>query len=420
MACRVRAHVPTLLLAALAVWVMTYLGLYGFGWNDYSSEAKPAFDALIAGHVWTFLTLAPGYGGSLELRAPLALLPGLWGGGELAVYRAVSIPCLIAAAALAVWLVGAMRVHGYGPGARAVAFALCAANPATLSVLQYGHPEELLGGVLCVSAVLAAQRDRPGWAGILLGLAIVNKQWALLAVGPVALALPGGHRRALLASGLVVVGGYTPLLLPSLFAHGGTGTAPVLASSGGGAIFQPWQLWWFFGSHGHPVIGAFGDVKIGFRTPPAWIQSASHPIVVAVALPATLLALRSRARDPMLLLALLFAMRCALDTWDNPYYPMPFLLALLAWEALRSRRPAVLSLLATFVVWLVYVNLFGRVTPDMLALLFTLIAVPTIVALALALYAPGAFTARFGGSGHRRRAHAAGSSAPAGTPIPTV
>jgi hypothetical protein len=53
-----------------------------------------------------------------------------------------------------------------------------------------GHPEELLGAVLCIAAVLVAMRGRAVWAGVLLGLAIANKEWGLVAVGPVLLALP--------------------------------------------------------------------------------------------------------------------------------------------------------------------------------------------------------------------------------------
>ena len=91
---------------------MAWLGLYGFAWNDYDTEARPAFDALTHGHVLEFLRLAPAYGGSLVERAPFALLPGLWGGGQLAVYRMVALPCLLAAAALGVWLVAQMRAAG--------------------------------------------------------------------------------------------------------------------------------------------------------------------------------------------------------------------------------------------------------------------------------------------------------------------
>ncbi len=89
-----------------------WLGLYGFAWSDYETEVRPAYDALTHGHVLEFLRLAPAYGGSLVERAPFALLPGLWGGGALAVYRMVALPCLVAAAVLGVWLVAQMRTVG--------------------------------------------------------------------------------------------------------------------------------------------------------------------------------------------------------------------------------------------------------------------------------------------------------------------
>ena len=64
------------------------------------------------------------------------------------------------------------------------ALCLCALNPLTLHALEFGHPEELLGAVLCVWAVLLAQRGRAVSAGIVLGLAIANKEWALVASAP--------------------------------------------------------------------------------------------------------------------------------------------------------------------------------------------------------------------------------------------
>ena len=73
---------------------------------------SPAFSALTHGHVLEFLRLAPAYGGSLVERAPFALLPGLWGGGQLAVYRMVALPCLLAVAAFGVWLCARMRDAG--------------------------------------------------------------------------------------------------------------------------------------------------------------------------------------------------------------------------------------------------------------------------------------------------------------------
>ena len=125
------------------------------------------------------------------------------------------------------------------------------ANPLTLRALELGHPEELLGGALCVAAVLLAARERPLWAGLALGLAIANKEWALLAVGPVLLALaprPGAWqwRRVilcLLCAGAVAAMVLAPLALvaPSGFA------APRGAATPQQEVFLPWQVWWFFG-----------------------------------------------------------------------------------------------------------------------------------------------------------------------------
>jgi len=186
----VRENAFCALVAGAASFAMGWLGLSGFLWSDYETEAEPAFDALTHGHVLEFLRLAPAYGGSLVERAPFALVPELWGGGHLAVYRMVAVPCLLAGAAFGVWLCAHMRAAGAPALWRALAVGVCVVNPMTLQALEMGHPEELLGACMCVAAVLLALRGRALLAGILLGLAIANKEWALLAAGPVLLALP--------------------------------------------------------------------------------------------------------------------------------------------------------------------------------------------------------------------------------------
>ncbi|MGH2909262.1 MAG: glycosyltransferase 87 family protein [Solirubrobacteraceae bacterium] len=125
-------------------------------------------------------------------------------------YWAGALPCLAAEAALALWLSAQLGRRGCGLGTRVAAVAVCVANPLAVSALQDGHPEELLGAVLCVAAVLCAQRDRPVWSGVLIGLAIANKDWGILAVGPALLALRQGHGRAILA--MVATAG--PLFAP--------------------------------------------------------------------------------------------------------------------------------------------------------------------------------------------------------------
>ena len=383
---------------------MAWLGLYGFTWNDYETEALPSFSALTHGHMLEFLRLAPAYGGSLVERAPFALLPGLWGGGQLAVYRMVALPCLLAAAALGVWLCAQMRVgEHFIPRPvlwRAVALGVCVANPLTLRALEIGHPEELLGGALCVAAVLLAARERPLWAGVALGLAIANKEWALLAAGPVLLALPARRRLPCLASaGAVASAVLAPLALVS---SGGFVASARVAAAPSAVIFQPWQAFWFLGHHGALVHGLFGAPKPGYRTGPVWASSVSHPLIIALGAVLTValwLQRRRRAstsaplreRDALLALALLLLLRCVLDTWDISYYLLPFVFALLTWEVSGpSRRPPVLALSSTVLMWVScqWLPEHGA-SPDIQAAFFLAWSLPLAGALGLWLYAPG-------------------------------
>ncbi len=411
--------------AAAGCAAMAWLGLHGFAWNDYETEARPAFEALVHGHLLGFLRLAPAYGGSLIERAPFALLPGLWGGGALAVYRMVALPCLLAAAALGVWLCARMRTERRSTLARAVAVAVCVANPMMLSALELGHPEEVLGACLCVTAVVLASRNRPIWAGVLLGLAIANKEWALLAAGPVLLALParpGAKRRRGLARGrgpivtcvasacIVTALILGPLVLVS---QGGFVASARAAAVPGGALFQPWQVWWFFGSHGALVHGAFDIPLHGYRTGPTWTGTISHPLIIAIGLglAAALWLQRRRGhravgeRSAMLLLALVLLLRCMLDTWNTGYYMLPFAIALLAWEVRGASRPPMLVLMSTILPWLGLQELSARgITPDAQAALFLAWTLPLAAWLGLRLFSAGrpALAPRLGpGAGDR-------------------
>ncbi len=357
--------------------VLAWLGLYGFAWNDYEVEVLPSFSALAHGHLGDFLRLAPAYGGSLIERAPSAMAPLLWGGGDLAVYRMAALPCLLAAAVLGVWLIARMRGEGRPPLARTVALGLCVVNPLTLRALEVGHPEELLGACMCVAAVLLAGAERPLWAGLLLGLAIANKEWALLAAGPVLLALPARRRIPCAASALTVVG----LLLAPLALVGSSGFAAATrgAAAPAGTIFQPWQLWWFLGRHGPTVHGLFGLAKPGYRTGPAWTGTIAHPLILLAGLTVSAAvwrhdraAGRTSTRQALLALALIMLLRCVLDTWDTGYYLLPFLPALLAWEVRGPiERPPLLALASTVLAWLSFQWLPSHdVSPDIQAALF--------------------------------------------------
>jgi hypothetical protein len=247
---------------------------------------------------------------------------------------------------------------------------------------------------MCVAAVLLAGRERPLAAGVVLGLAIANKEWALLAAGPVLLALEGRARRRCLASaGAVTVAVLAPLALAS--SSGFASSAHAIASPAS-PIFQPWQVWWFLGHHGQPVHGAFGVLKPDYRTSVAWTSLISHPLIIAVGLAvAFALWLRVRAkalplRDALLALALVLLLRCVLDTWDAVYYPLPFVLALLAWETCAgARRPPVLALSSTVLIWLSFLWLPEHVSPDAQAAFFLAWSLPLVGSLCARLFTSG-------------------------------
>lgn len=393
----VRENAACALAAAAASTVVGWLCLYGFGWNDYEVEVRPAYEALVHGHITRFLQLAPAYGGSLIERAPFALLPGLWGGGPLAVYRAVALPCLLASAALGVWLVSRMRAQGRPRIVRLLALGVCVLNPITFRALELGHPEELLGACLCVAAVLLAARSSAGCdhsllAGLLLGLAVANKEWALLATGPVLLALPPGRRiRCLLIAGVCAAAVLAPLALFS--ANGFVAGTRAVATPSAAAIFKPWQLWWFFGHYSPLARGPLDVAQAGYRLGPAWTGEISHPLILATA-PALALALWPRSRraalperQALLALALVLLLRCLLDTWDEIYYLLPFVFAMLAWEIVGERpRAPMLALACSVLGWLSFQWLEHHASADIQASVFLAWSLPLALWLALKLF----------------------------------
>jgi hypothetical protein len=88
----------------------------------------------------------------------------------------------------------------------------------------------------------------------------------------------------------------------------------------------------------------------------------------------------------LLLLAMLLLARCVFDVVDNAYYHLPFLLALLAWEALSYARPPVLSLAAAGLVWFILVKLPSAISPDAQCAVYLAFALPTLAVLAYATY----------------------------------
>lgn len=215
-------------------------------------------------------------------------------------------------------------------------------GPASLRAVGWGHPEEILGAALAVSAVLAAIHGKSVAAGVLLGLAIANKQWGVFAVLPVLLVARENRRQvamvAVIAGALFIL----PMLAgdPSRFLEQNLHTA--VAQLG----VEPTDIWWPFHHPGFDPTLHQPDNMI-----PTALREISHPLTVAVAFGLSLLywARRRDAHpyDALQLLALLFLIRCVLDPQTISYHHLPFVVAVAMFEGLRRRGIPVVTLTST-------------------------------------------------------------------------
>ena len=247
----------------------------------------------------------------------------------------------LAAPLLAAWLGAQPRADGTGRN-RLVPMLLCVFSPLAVMAVFGGHPEEVLGAALCVAGVVAAARDRPALAGVLIGLAVINKSWALVAV-PVVLAVAPAHRGRMLLIIAALAGG---VLVPvTLVRAGGAGAIASGAAlgTGIGSIFNPPQLLWWFGPGSWVVAHAReGIVLASVICAGLWWARRGAPTESAP----------PRLPDALLLLALVLLLRAALDPWNSAYDNVPFLFAMLAYEVL-SDRPPVLTVRHTVLFFLI-------------------------------------------------------------------
>jgi hypothetical protein len=366
------------LAASAAVLALTYPAdrtTIARQYNDFYTEAWPAYLALAHGHLHEFARVGPPYIGSLVLRGPFALVPSLWGGGVLAVYLASTVPCTIALVAFCTWLAAQPRLQGgVGWVSRTTPLLIAIFNPVVLVALLGGHPEEILGAVLCVAGVVAAVRGNGGWTGALIGLAVVNKPWALVAV-PVALAvMPAERRRAV----VIMLGTGAAIILPIAALRDG-GLTPASAGGGVGAIFNPPQLLWWFGRH-------------------AWLVREAHVLIVVIAVACgglwwSLQRLSRRpgasASEALLLLAFVLLLRAALDPWNNIYYHLPFVLAVMAYEVDAGRMPLIAFVTSLLLFVVVPVDGILHVSFDARAAIYAAVILPTLACLGAKVYRTG-------------------------------
>src|SRR4051794_14529446 len=380
-------RIELVLMGAVAAAASVFLAFRPTSVADYARDAGPALHPLIHGNVNAALSHQPAMGWfAILVRAPVAFFARH--GGSLLEYRVGNVPCVLALAVLGLWLVAQMQRNKAPLAACALVIALAVLSPMNWHALVDGHPEELLGAALCVAAVLTATSGRsPLAAGVLLGLALATKQWAVLAVAPALLAAPRG--RAQIAAIALAVGGaltFVPVLAgPHHLLSPASSVAPSTT------VAQPDSIWWPLGHVHH--IQAPGWI-VEKRMIPLWVANITHPLIVAlgILLPLALLARTRRyavTRETALaLVALLFLLRCMLDPMSVGYYHAPLLVSLLALEALHRRGAPLLTLISNAVLWVLVAHIPWGLEPGKVATIYLAWAIPLAVYLTAKIYAP--------------------------------
>jgi hypothetical protein len=352
--------------------------------------AGPPIDALIHGDISRFFDLQPLMGSfSLLLRAPFAGIASAFDGGILWEYRLGAFPCILALALLAAWLWQLMARRGQSLVARAAVVALILASPMTFKSLFWGHPEELLGAAMCVASLILAARGRSLAAGILLGLAIATKQWAVLAFLPILLAARQDRLRLTVSAALAAAVFIGPMVLSDPGRFWDTQTAA--AATQGNRGVTPTNIWWPYVHVISRQATGNGHVALAYALPTG-LNDISHPLVVLAAITLPLLFWRRRPdrrpEDALALLALIFLLRCLLDPLTYSYHHAPFLIALVAYEATRRRGLPMLGILAAVMLWLTASVVAPGGDPYLLNRFYVAWALPFAGYLALTLYFP--------------------------------
>ena len=374
-------------------------------------DAGPSIEALSEGDLHGFFANQPPMGSfSLLVRTPPAVVANALGGDDLAVYRSGVFICVLAAGLLGVFLAAAMIRAGRPWTVWAPLAAVCLINPLTYQADFWGHPEEVLGAVLAVGAVLAAGRRHWLVAGLMLGAAVTTKQWAALAAIPVLIAAPAGTRVRLALTGLALAAALT---VPMLAADPGRFHAAqdnVSLKSSYTNTVTATNVWWSFASEsfgeGLDVHGHKKDV-VQFSLPDG-IGRSLHLGVIGVAVALSLLYARRGTGagwdpdDVLQLVALLFLARCMLDPLTFSYHHLPFLVALISFEALRRRVP-VLSAWSIGAVLLLNEVVVPSGEPRLINLVYLAWTVPLAGAMAVSLFAPRPMSAYGSATGSRRR-----------------
>ena len=374
---------------ALAVGASVWLAMtLSTGGGDWPGDSWPAVDALAHLRIGEYLSAKAMMGPfSTMVEAPFVALAH--SGDLIQSYRWAALPGFLAAGLLGVYLAGIARRRGASRLSQLLIAALCLVNPLTVEAFQYGHPEELLTAALAVGAIASAAEGHRGRTAILLGLAVASKQWAVVAVLPALMALPGKRFRVALTAGAIA----GILMLPGVLAAPGAFTEVNGNAAATGRIVTAWNVWYPLRHDATEVHHLGGEALVAhLHEAPPLVGALSHPLIVLLALLLPLaLAWRRGSfaisgEDAMALFTLLALLRCCLDPVDNLYYHAPILLALLGWDALSPGRLPLRGLSGTAIALLVRDRSLDLENAAAFGYVYAAVAVAAILAISLVLF----------------------------------
>ena len=367
--------------------------------NSVCDDAGPSIEALSHGDLRGFFAEQPPMGSfSLLLRTPPAVASNLIDGNDLLVYRLGVFICVLAAGLLAVFLAMSMIRRGRPWTIWALVAAAIVVNPLTYQAAYWGHPEEVLAAALTVGAVIASGRRRWLLGGLMLGAALATKQWAALAVVPALIAAPAGTRVRLALTAAALAAALTVPMLAADPDRFQAAQEMVSSASSYTHTVTATNLWWPFSSRSTDEgIDGFGQTTtITQYSLPDDVGRVLHLGVIGVALALSLLYARRRGRgnpdDVLQLIALLFLARCVLDPLTFSYHHVPFLIALISFEALRRPVP-VLSAVAIGSLLLMNEVVVPLGEPVLINVAYLAWTIPLAGVMALSLFAPRRYVA---------------------------
>jgi hypothetical protein len=341
-------------LAAVAAAIGLSAGSHGSG--DYGSprcahwgcdDPSRSLHALVTGDLGGFFRYQPAMGlTSLLIRAPAVALAHASGGDLKSEYEAGAAVCLALATLIAVWLAWLAHRRGAPLVAALTALALWLVAIVASRALLLGHPEEAVAATLALAAIALAAGGQPLAAGVVIGIAIGAKEWALLVAPAVVLAGSAGQWKRVAATAALVA-----VLLLGVMAIGNP-TSFRLAHEGQRAgdkhTVTPATLWFRLGTK--HIVGQGGGLVFYEVYPPKLIGRWCRPFVILFSLVAALLFYRRRGFNSLAVFALaafVLLARTLFDTQTFSYHLIPMLMAVGAWEVFARKRFPIVTMLAT-------------------------------------------------------------------------